>query len=400
MVYARSDAFGMHIFVHGVFCVYMQSGRIPPSGIPGRLFCFIGNSVEFPMKQKASGRMRSSRKGRPLRDSARARRVRLRTQYILWGTLMKRYIIGRVLFVIPIMLILSFFTFSLNYLSPSDPVTLKYERMGAVPDREQVEKLKEEMGLNDPLIVQYVSWLSKVLHGDLGESYYYGTSVWAQITKRVPNTLILTAATLLLTILFAVPLGILCAVCQNGWVDYLLRFISFFGVSMPSFWVGMLLMYAFGVKLKLLPIMGSGDLRHLILPSVTLAFWMTSIYIRRVRGSMLEEMNKDYLTGGLALGYTKAHVIWTQVLPNSLLSVITMFGMSIGSLLGGATIVETIFEWQGVGKMAVEAISIKDFPIIQGYVLWMAIIYVTINLLVDLSYQILDPRIRLGGKNA
>ena len=313
---------------------------------------------------------------------------------------MRKYIFGRILFVIPIMLILSFFTFSLTYLSPSDPVTLKYERMGAVPDKEQVEKTKEEMGLNDPFLVQYFHWLGNVLQGDLGESYYYSTSVWYQITRRIPNTLILTAATLALTVLFAVPLGVLCSAYQNKWVDYLFRFISFFGVSMPSFWVGMLLMYLFGVRLKWLPIMGSGSLRHLILPSVTLAFWMASIYVRRVRGSMLEEMNKDYLTGGLALGYSRARIIWTQILPNSLLSVITMFGMSIGSLLGGATIVETIFEWPGVGKMAVEAISIKDYPIIQGYVLWMAIIYVTVNLLVDLSYQILDPRIRLGGKDA
>ena len=312
---------------------------------------------------------------------------------------MRKYIIGRILFVIPIMLVLSFFTFCLTYLSPSDPVTLKYERMGAVPDREQLEKVKEEMGLNDPLLVQYAHWLGNVLQGDLGESYYYSTSVWYQITKRIPNTLLLTAATLVLTVLIAVPLGVICAAFQNKWIDYLLRFISFFGVSMPSFWVGMLLMYLFGVRLKWLPIMGSGDFRHLILPSVTLAFWMVSVYVRRIRGSMLEEMNKDYLTGGIALGYTKARIIRSQILPNSLLSVITMFGMSIGALLGGATIVETIFEWQGVGKMAVEAISIKDYPIIQGYVLWMAIIYVTINLLVDLSYMILDPRIRLGGKD-
>ena len=311
---------------------------------------------------------------------------------------MKKYIIGRILFVIPIMLILSFFTFSLTYLAPSDPVTLKYERMGAVPDKEMVEKEKEEMGLNNPFLVQYKNWLVNAAHGNLGDSYYYGTSVWEQMAKRVPNTLILTAATLILTVLIAVPLGVLCAVNQNRWGDYLLRFISFFGVSMPSFWVGLLLMYAFGVRLKLLPIMGSGDLKHLILPSITLAFWMSSVYIRRVRSSMLEEMNKDYLTGGMALGFTRRRIIWTQVLPNSLLSVITMFGMSIGSLLGGATIVETIFEWQGVGKMAVEAISIKDYPIIQGYVLWMAIIYVTVNLVVDLSYQILDPRIRLGDK--
>ena len=312
---------------------------------------------------------------------------------------MKKYLIRRLLFLIPIMLVLSFFVFALTYLSPSDPVTLKYARMGATPDKEMVERTKEEMGLNDPFIVQYGRWLGRVLHGDLGESYKYGTSVWQALTERIPNTLMLAGATILLTVLIAVPLGILCAVYQNRFIDYLLRFISFFGVSMPSFWVGFLLMYLFGVKLKLLPVMGSGDFKSLILPSMTLAFWMVSLYVRRVRGSMLEEMNKDYLTGGLARGLPKRQIILRQILPNSLLSVITMFGMSIGSLMGGATVVETIFEWQGVGKMAIDAISVKDFPVIQGYILWMAMIYVLVNLGVDLLYRVLDPRIRLeGGK--
>lgn len=313
---------------------------------------------------------------------------------------MKKYVFCRILYLIPIMLVLSFFTFGLTYLSPSDPVTLKYESLGVVPDQAMVERMKEEMGLNEPFIVQYADWLGRVLHGDLGESYKYGTAVWTQLTNRIPNTLILTGTTLLLTVLLAIPLGVLSAVAQNGWADYLIRFISFFGVSMPSFWVGTLLMYAFGVKLHWLPIMGTGGIRHLVLPSVTLAFWMVSVYVRRLGGSMLEEMNRDYLTGGLSRGLSKTRIIWLHILPNSLLSIVTMFGMSIGSLLGGATIVETIFEWQGVGKMAVDAISVKDYPIIQGYVLWMAIIYVLVNLIVDLSYQFLDPRIRLGGKRA
>ncbi len=311
---------------------------------------------------------------------------------------MKRYIIGRILFVIPIMLILSLFTFALTYLSPSDPVSLYYESMGIKADREMIEAKKNELGLNDPFPIQYGRWLSGVFQGDLGTSYKYKTSVWAEITKRLPNTIILTAATLILTVLIAVPLGLACAVFQNSFTDYLLRFISFLGVSMPSFWVGTLLMYFFGVRLHLLPIMGSGDLQHLILPTLTLTFWMVSLYIRRLRGSALEELNQDYLSGGLSRGLSRKRILFKQVLPNSLLSVITMFGMSIGSLLGGATVVETIFEWQGIGKMAVDAIAVKDFPIIQGYVLWMAIIYVSVNLIVDLSYQILDPRIRLSAK--
>lgn len=313
---------------------------------------------------------------------------------------MKKYIIGRILFVIPIMLILSFFTFGLTYLSPADPVTMYFESMGIKADKETIDAEREKEGLNDPFLVQYGRWLNKVAHGDLGTSYKYKTKVWDEITKRIPNTLILTLATLVLTVLFAVPLGMLSAVYQNRWLDYLLRFISFLGVSMPSFWVGTMLMYIFGVKLHLLPIMGSGDFQHLILPSCTLAIWMTSLYIRRLRGSMLEELNKDYLLGGLSRGISKRRIIWTQILPNSLLSVITMFGISIGGLLGGATIVETIFEWKGIGKMAVDAISVQDYSIIQGYVLWMAFIYVMVNLLVDISYQFLDPRIRLGGKKS
>lgn len=308
-----------------------------------------------------------------------------------------KYVIGRLLFLIPIMLILSFFVFTLTYLSPSDPVMLKFQLMGEVPDPVVVEQAREEMGLNDPFLVQYGRWLWKAVHGDLGESYKTGVPVWKTMADRIPNTLKLTGATLLLTVLLAVPLGVLSAVNQNRFVDYLIRFISFFGVSMPSFWVGFLLMYLFGIKLKLLPVMGSGDIRHLILPSLTLAFWMVSLYVRRVRGSMLEEMNKDYLNGGLARGLPKRQIIFQQILPNSLLSVITMFGMSIGGLMGGATIIETIFEWKGVGKMAVDAIAVKDFPVIQCYILWMAVIYVVINLIVDLLYRVLDPRIRLEG---
>ena len=309
-----------------------------------------------------------------------------------------KYVIGRLLFLIPIMLILSFFVFAMTYMSPLDPVTLKYQRMGETPDQALIEKEKEALGLNDPFLVQYGRWLWKAVHGDLGESYKTGKPVWKTMAERIPNTLKLTGATLLLTVLLAVPLGVLSAVNQNRFTDYLLRFISFFGVSMPSFWVGFLLMLLFGVKLKLLPVMGSGDLEHIILPSLALAFWMVSLYVRRVRGSMLEEMNKDYLNGGLARGLPRRQIIFRQILPNSLLSVITMFGMSIGSLMGGATIIETIFEWKGVGKMAVDAISLKDFPVIQCYILWMAVIYVVINLIVDLLYRFLDPRIRLEGK--
>lgn len=313
---------------------------------------------------------------------------------------MKAYVVKRILLVIPIMFAISLFTFALTYLSPSDPVSLYYQSLNARPGRDVIEAEKEAQGLNDPFLVQYGRWLSKALKGDLGVSYKYRSSVSEEIKRRLPNTFILTLSTVILTVLIATPLGILCAAYQNKWLDYLFRFISFLGVSMPSFWVGTLLMYFFGVRLRLLPIMGSGDLIHLILPTATLTFWMVCLYIRRIRGSALEEMYRDYMIGGLAMGFSRRSIIWKQILPNSLLSVITMFGMSVGSLLGGAAVVETIFEWKGIGKMAVDAISVQDFPIIQGYVLWMALIYVFVNLIVDLSYRLLDPRIRLGGKKA
>lgn len=310
---------------------------------------------------------------------------------------MRKKLIKRILFILPTMLLLSFFTFTLTFMAPADPVVLKLERLNVKADTRTIEKMREEMGLNRPFLVQYGTWLSGAVRGDFGTSYYYGTKVGEEMAKRLPNTLLLAVSTLVLTVIFSLPLGVVAAVRQNKGTDYLFRFISFFGVSMPSFWVGTLLMYLFGVKLRLLPVIGSGSIRHLILPALTLAFWMTSLYIRRIRSSVLEEMNKDYFAGGLSLGHSKHRVIWTQILPNSLLSVITMFGMSIGALLGGATIVESIFEWQGVGKMAVDAISVKDYPIIQGYVLWMALIYTFVNLAVDLSYQLFDPRIRLDG---
>ncbi len=308
---------------------------------------------------------------------------------------MGRIILKRVLFIIPTMLLLSFFTFALTYLSPSDPVTLRLERLNVKADTEYIEKMREEMGLNKPFFEQYTTWLKKAVKGDFGVSYYYSTDVGKEIKKRLPNTLVLAASTILVTIILSVPLGVLAAVNRNKWVDYFLRLISFFGVSMPSFWVGTLLMYYFSVRLKLFPLLGSGSAKHLVLPTATLAIWLTSMYIRRVRSSVLEELSKDYYLGQISLGLSKRKIIWTQILPNSLLAIVTMLGMSIGALLGGATIVESIFEWQGIGKMAVDAISIRDYPIIQGYVLWMALIYSVVNLLVDVSYQILDPRIRL-----
>lgn len=312
---------------------------------------------------------------------------------------MVKYIIKRVLYLIPVMLGVSFLTFLLLYMAPSDPVTMQYISMGTTGKAEVIEAQKEKLGLNDSFLVQYGRWLGKAVRGDFGESVKYGGTVKEEMAKRLPRTILLAACALLLTILFAIPLGILSAVYKNKAADLIIRFLSFVGVSMPTFWVGMLLMYWLSIRLRILPIMGNGGLKNLIMPSVTLAIWLVATYIRRLRANILEEINKDYVTGLLSRGVSRTSVILRHVLPNSLLTIITMFGMSIGSMLGGTTVVETIFEYQGVGKMAADAVTNRDYSLMQGYVLWMALIYVTVNLAVDILYRFLDPRIRLGGEN-
>ena len=306
------------------------------------------------------------------------------------------YICKRMLHLIPVMLGVTFLTFLLLSVAPSDPVTMKYISMGVSGDEEVMEAEREELGLNDPILVRYVNWMKKALQGDFGKSVKFGNTVKEEMSKRLPKTIILAATSLLLTVLFSIPLGILSAVYKNRAADYIIRFISFIGVSIPSFWLGLLLIYWFSIKMNLLPVMGSKGLVSLIMPSVTLAVWMTATYIRRLRANILEEINKDYVTGLLSKGISKKKVLFVHVLPNALLSIITMFGMSIGSILGGATVVETIFEYQGVGKMAADAVTGRDYNLIQAYVVWMAFIYVFVNLAADILNRFLDPRIRFG----
>lgn len=310
---------------------------------------------------------------------------------------MKTYVVKKILTLFPILLTISFLTFSLTYIAPSDPVTLKYSRWGLEPDPEVVEKEKTEMGLNDPFLVQYTRWVSKAITGDFGESYKYKEPVITTIMKRLPNTLILTCLSMLMTLVIAVPLGILIAARRNKFLDYIIRLFSFLGISMPSFWVGTIFMYVFGIYFKWFPVLGSSKPIHFVLPVATLTFWLVSIYIRRIRTSILEEFNKDYVVGAQALGLSKWHIMITQVIPNALLSILPTIGMSVGGLLGGAIMVEAIFEFHGIGMLAVTAIDVKDYPLIQGYVIFMAIIYVFINLIVDILSWYIDPRIRFGG---
>jgi peptide/nickel transport system permease protein len=306
-----------------------------------------------------------------------------------------RYIIKRLLQLVAVLFGITFLTFLLTYLSPGDPARLMLMSTGVTPSDELVRQVQSELGLDQPFLVRYGTWLAQVVTGDFGTSYKYGRPVLDVLMARLPATLWLTGSAMLLVILISFPLGILAAVHRNRLLDAVIRLFSFAGLSMPGFWLGMLLMLVFGVQLKLLPVMGSSGWTSLILPAVTLAIPLIAQYSRQIRVVLLEETSQNYVVGARARGVKESIIMWRHILPNAMLPIVTLLGMTTGALLGGAAIVESLFVWPGVGQMGVDAIFTRDYPLIQGYVMWMAIIYVTLNLLVDLWTHLRDPRIQL-----
>lgn len=308
---------------------------------------------------------------------------------------LRKYIIKRLIHLIPVLFGITFLTFAITYFSPGDPAVLMLSATGISPSPELVQKVREELGLNNPFLVQYFHWLMGVFKGNFGNSYKYSKPVLDLILAALPATFKLAGTSLIAMMLIALPLGIMSALHRNKILDYIIRVISFFGISMPGFWVGLLLMYIFSIKLKILPVMGDTGWKSIILPMITLTIAMASKYTRQLRAAVLEEISQDYVIGARARGVKERAILFGHVMQSSLLSIVTLLGLSLGSLLGGTAIVETIFSWPGVGKLAVEAIFSRDYPLIQGYVVWMTVIYVLINLIVDISYYFLDPRIRL-----
>ena len=307
----------------------------------------------------------------------------------------KKQLRNRLLQMILVLIGISFLTFSLTYMAPGDPVRTMYAATGIMPSEEEMNQVREQMGLNDPVLVQYFRWLGGCLHGDFGTSYSFKKTVVELLLARLWPTLKLALVSMVIMLVVSVPLGMLSAVYKNKWIDYLVRGITFLGISIPNFWVGLLLMLVFCVIFKIFPVICSGgDLKSLILPAVTLAVAMSAKYTRQVRTAVLEELNQDYVTGARARGIKEWKILWCNVFPNSLLPLITMLGLSIGSLLGGTAVVEVIFSYPGLGNLAVSAITSYDYPVIQGYVLGVAVIYMVINLIVDLSYHYVDPRMR------
>ncbi len=306
-------------------------------------------------------------------------------------------ILSRLLQIVIVLIGISFLTFLLTYLAPGDPAQIMLTSSGVMPTPSEVAALRETMGFNDPFFVQYFRWLGNALHGDFGVSFSLNKPVVDLLLARLWPTLKLTLMSMVLMLVVSVPLGMISAVKKDSWIDNLVRGITFLGVSIPNFWVGLLLMLLFCVKIKLLPVICSGgDFKSMILPAVTLAIAMSAKYTRQVRTAILEELSQDYVVGARARGVKERKILWRNVFPNSLLPLITMLGLSVGSLLGGTAVVEVIFSYPGLGSLAVAAITSNDYNLIQGYVLWIALIYMVINLLVDISYNFVDPRMRLS----
>jgi peptide/nickel transport system permease protein len=311
---------------------------------------------------------------------------------------MKNYAVRRLLQLIPILLAITFLSYGMMRIAGSDVVEQKMENTGETAPQELIDAAREELGLDKPFVVQYFTWLGNLLRGDMGTSYVSNKPVFSTFVSKLPATLLLTVVSILLTVVISIPLGIWAAVKQNKATDYVIRTASFIGNSLPNFFVSLLLMYLFAIRLGWFPVISKGvSLQSVALPAFTLAIAMSAKYLRQVRATVLDELSKDYVLGAKARGVPFSTTMMKSVMKASLVTIITLLTLSIGSLLGGTAIVESIFMWDGVGKMAVDAINMRDYPIIQAYVMWMAIIYVVVNLITDLSYRYLDPRIRLGG---
>ena len=320
---------------------------------------------------------------------------------------MRRYVVKRLLQLIPILIGITLLSFGMMYLAGGDAVTAVLENQGVAVTQELIDAKRHELGLDQPFIVQYANWLGGLLTGNMGMSYVSGKDVFATFTSKLPATILLTFTSVIATVVIAVPLGILAATRQNKFTDYLIRITSFIGNSLPNFFVALLLIFVFAIMLGWLPVISANigktgieaiSWTGLILPTATLAIAMASKYTRQIRATVLDELNKPYVAGARARGVSEKRILFKNVLKSVMIMLVTLLALSIGDLLGGTAIVETIFQWDGVGKLAVDSITMRDYPMIQAYVVWMAIIYVIVNLIADLLYHYLDPRVRLGGE--
>jgi len=303
-----------------------------------------------------------------------------------------QYIAQRILAAVPVLLGVSLLVFSMLHLVPGDPVRLMLSEFQTTP--EQIERLRSQLHLDEPLPLQFGRFVWDASHGDLGTSIRTRRPVAVEIADNLPSTLQLALAGLVVAGVLGVTLGIVAAVNQRSSIELGSMLLALLGVSMPSFWLGLLLIFLFSLRLRIFPATGGGDLLHLILPAVTLGLGAAAILARLTRSSMLEVLRQEYVTTARAKGLLEWVVITRHALKNALIPVVTVFGLQFGKLLAGTFVVETVFARPGLGRLVIDGILNKDLPVVQGVVLVVATAYVVVNLLVDLSYGLLDPRIR------
>jgi len=312
------------------------------------------------------------------------------------------FLLRRALLLVPILLLISVISFALIHLTPGDIAENAMMGPDGPADPAAVAEYRVAMGLDKPIYVQYLVWMEKVLHGDLGFSFKTTDYVSSALSRCFLATLKLACVSMAVSLAVALPLGVAAALWKDSIIDHIARIFSLSGVAMPNFWLGYLLMILFGVTLKLLPTSGygdGGDLQHMILPAITLAAGHSAYLMRLMRSGMIEALGQDYVCAARAKGLRERAVIFRHALRNALIPVLTIAGLNLGFLLNGSVIVETVFAWPGIGNLLVSSIFSKDFPMVQGCILVIALIYVTVNLAVDVSYMLVDPRIRYGAKN-
>jgi peptide/nickel transport system permease protein len=295
----------------------------------------------------------------------------------------------------------SVLTFALGVLAPGEPAEVVLSRsLGQPPSDEQLEEMRRELGTDRPLVVQYFSWLGGAVRGDFGDSWLRGVRVQDALAERAPRTAALALAGAGLSLVIGIPIGVLAATRRNSVLDHVSRVGALFGASLPSFFIAYVLIYVFALRLRALPVFGFGSAAHLVLPAVTLPLGPAAVLARLTRSAVLEILGEDYVRTARAKGARARAVLFHHALRNALIPVVTVAGLSVGHLLGGSLIVEWVFAWPGMGDLAVSAIHDRDYPLVQGFVLFAAAVYLVVNLLVDLSYARLDPRVRVEGRRA
>ncbi len=297
---------------------------------------------------------------------------------------------------IPLWVGISLIVFLLLHFAPADPAEILLRKEGIEPTHEALQAKRAELGLHEPLPLQYGRWLWRAIRFDLGVSYRTGETVRKELFARLPATLELTFLSFILIVIFTLTVGLITSLKRRGMILRIGHLVTIAGASIPGFWLGLLLIYLFSVNLGWFPVMGRGSFLHLVLPALTLSFGTSIMQARLLRASLQEVLNQHFISVAMAKGLPRRRILLRHALPNALLPLFTTLGMTLGRLLAGAVIVETLFSWPGIGRLAVEAILHRDYSVVQGYVLLTAFLFLLINLCVDLGYRLLDPRIELG----